>query len=166
MNALSAALLLVGIGIASISRPLNPGYGFTDSLWPALVGLCVASSGWIYFQAEKHAELSKTVGVNHTKWWLIRLVVGLAFCLLVHAYSFHWVKVGNLLIFGGFWFGLLFNLSYNHFKFLPYDYIARTGKNRAIIDTVFSWFGKQGGKILILVEALGMALSGYVYILR
>lgn len=166
MNALSAVLLLVGIGIASISRPLNPGYGFTDSLWPALVGLCVASSGWIYFQAEKHAELSKTKGVNHWYWGSIRFFVGLAFCCIVHAYNFHWSMVFTLLVFGACWFGILFNLSLNHFRFLPWDYIGKPGKNQAILDSIFSHLGKHGGKILILVELVGMAVSGYVYILR
>jgi len=111
MNALSAVLLIVGIGIASISRPLNPGYGFTDSLWPALVGLMIASSGWIFFHAEKHAEkISRGTWINHWAAGALRFALGLGFCLLVHAYNFHWAMVINLMIFGGCYFGILFNL--------------------------------------------------------
>jgi len=167
MNPISIILLLVGIGVASISSPLNPGYGFTPEYWPALVGLMIASSGYIYFQAEKHAEIQKSgKPINHWLWNAQRFVVAIIFISVIHAYNFNLAKEITLLIFGMAWFGFLFNLSKNHFSFVPWDYIGKPGKNQAITDSIFSYLGKQGGKILILVELAGMAVSGWVYCLR
>lgn len=160
-----ALSLIIGLAIASISRPLNDSYGFTDSLWPGLVGIMIASFGFIYVQANKHAD--RILGgnkINHYGANTVRIAVMLALSCLIHAYSFHWIKVINLMIFGGFWFGITFNLYLNHERFLPWDYIGKDGKNQAWTDSIFSHLGKQGGKILMLVEILGMAATGYVYL--
>jgi len=140
MIPLLALPFILGIAIASISRPLNDSYGFTDSLWPALVGLMISSVGFIYVQADKHAEKIKAgKPINHYLANAVRVLVFLALACILHAYSFHWVKVINLMIFGAFWFGLAFNLSLNHFRFLPWDYIGKPGKIQAITDSINGW---------------------------
>jgi len=163
MNPLTILFFLVGIGIASISKELNPGYGFVHGYWPALLGLCVSSGLWIYLQAQHHAELSKTVGVTHWKWNILRFAMAVLYIVPVNIYDWHTAKAITLLIFGMCWFGFIFNPSYALAKGFDWDYLAKSGKKRALSDMVFGSF-HHGGKVLAGLELIGMIVSGWVYI--
>jgi len=164
MNAISLVFFIVGIGIASISKELNTGYGFVSGYWPALLGLVAGTGPYIYFQALNHAERIKAgEWINHFKANAFRFLVFSALILPINAYSWNWVRVIDQYIFAACFFGFLFNLCLNHFRQLPWDYISKSGKKRAITDKAFAWM-PHGGKILILVELLGMAATGYVYV--
>lgn len=162
MNPFSVLFLIIGIGVASISKPLNVNYGFVDSYWPALVGLMVASGVWIYLQAQHHAELSKTVGVKHWKWNIVRFIAAMVYIIPVNIYDWHTSKVITILIFGMCWFGFVFNPSYALAKGFDWDYLAKSGTGRSLSDMTFGNF-HHGGKVLALLELLGMIASGYVY---
>ena len=162
MNPISIIFFLVGIAIASISRELNPGYGFVNGYWPALLGLVAGSGPWIYFHALKHSEdIKKGIWINHVKANAFRFLVFSALILPVNAYNWNWVRVIDQYIFAACFFGILFNLSLNHFRELPWDYLSKAGKKRAITDKIFASL-PHGGKILILVELLGMAATTWI----
>lgn len=162
MNPVSVLFFIIGIGIASISKPLNINYGFIDSYWPALVGLIVASGYWIYDHALKHSELiSRGTYINHWKAGAIRFALASAYIIPINSYNWNWVRVIDLYLFGICFFGLLFNLCLNHFRDLPFDYLAKSGNKRAITDRVFGGM-KHGGLILYGLEILGMIATGYV----
>ncbi len=166
MNPISIIFLLVGIAIASISKDLNTGYGFVNGYWPALLGLVAGSGPWIYFHALKHSQdIAKGIWINHVKANAWRFLVFSFLILPVNAYNWNWIRVIDQYIFAGCFFGLLFNLCLNHFRDLPWDYLSKSGKKRAITDKIFASL-PQGGKILMLVEILGIAATGYIYCLR
>jgi len=145
MNPVVILLFLVDIGIASISKELNPGYGFVHGYWPAIVGLVVASGLWIYNHALRHYEqISKGIWPSHWKANLLRLFMASLFILPINAYDWHWVKVIDLYLFGMCFFGIVFDLSLNHFRDLHPLHVGRTDKKDSITDRIFIKLGSAG----------------------
>jgi len=164
LNPLSIICFIVGIGIASISKELNPGYGFVWGYWPALLGLIVASAPWIYFHALDHSEkIKKGIWPSHGKASLIRIVLASVYILPVNAYDFNWTRVIDLYVFAACLFGIVFNFSLNHFRNKHPLYIGIKDGKDSIIDTLFGKLGNAGGLTLFIVEVLGMIVTGYIF---
>lgn len=155
---------IIGIAIMSTSKVLNPGSGYFDNLAPGLVGFCVMTFYLIKLQALKHSEkIKKGVYPRHWKANILRAIVLLAICCLIHAYAFDWIRVLRLAIFGLFWLGIVFNFSLNDYRGLPAFYTGKDDKRDALTDILFSKL-KYGGEILFLLSAVAAIYMGYVYL--
>lgn len=159
---------ILGIAIMSTSKILNMGFGYFDSLWPGVVGACTMTYFMIIAHAERHSNLVKK-GVWPTHWkenLLIRIPVGIAISCLINAYHFHWVSVLDMFLMLCFYFGVIFNFSYNdkmgHHPF----YIGKDDHKDSLIDTIFSKLGPDGGVYLFILELAGFAICARLYMLQ
>lgn len=170
-------LLIIGVSIAATSRALNYPYGFFDSLWPGLVGLMVAGWPLIELNAQKHAEkIARNEYPVHWQSWLLRAVIGVALCMLLHAYYFKLSKIVTLALFGACYFGAVFNIKLNLKRGLPALYVGNPDKKRdSLMERIVRWFdglvqrifprlGHVGGLVQLLALVGLMVLFGKLYL--
>lgn len=156
--------LVLGFGIASTSIPLNDHYAFFNSLWPGLVGMCVASFYLIDLNAALHQKM-----IQQHRWprhWrvnIIRALVAMALVSAMHAYAFDWLRIAYMLAFCACWFGMVFNHNLNKRRDLHPLYVGKPDKHDGLIDTIF-YYIPNGGLWLLIVEVAGMIVSGYLYL--
>lgn len=156
--------LIIGLGIVSTSTILNGPYAFFNSTWPALVGTIVATHFLIIAQAEVHAnKIKANISPIHWAAGVLRVIVAFAICSLFQAYHYNLVKVCVLTLFSIFYFGPVFSINLNERRNLPKFYLGKDGKSASAIDSLFNGY-KYGGELLILIELIGMIVSGCIYL--
>lgn len=160
-----ATFFILGVGIASTSKILNDDRAFFDSLWPALVAICVGGYGLIEYHAKVHADkIEDGKYPSHWSSWLLRAAVTLLIVLLYHAYYFEPVKIADLCFFTAGWIGIVFNYKLNLFRGLPWDYVGLPDKKKdGMIEKIFRRW-KHGGKLLLVLEVIWMGFWGWLYL--
>lgn len=163
MNPIAIRFFIIGIGIASISKELNPGYGFTSGYWPALLGLIVASGYWIYDHALRHFQkISKGIWPSH--WGATALRFGLAtlFIVPVNIYAWEWIRVIDTYVFGMCFFGIVFDFSLNNFRDKHPLHVGINDSKDSITDKIFTKFGRFGGLLLLILRVVGMGITALI----
>jgi hypothetical protein len=160
---------IAGEAIASLSATLNPlpipQAIQTESLWPALVGICVITYPLIDYHALVHAaKIKNGINIIHWKAFLLRAAVTFALCCLIHVYWFNMIKVVDLTIYAAGWVGIVFNLRVNRYRGKSRFYVgAPDRKHDSLEEKIFRRW-KYGGQLLFGMEVVWMLVWGYVYV--
>ncbi len=165
LRVIDTILIIIGIGIMSTSKILNGEYALFNSYLPGLLGFMVASSGLIQNQAQAHADkIDRDVRPIHWKATILRAVVSVALCCLLHLAHWNLLKIGDMLLFSIPWIGLCFNFELNIARHLPMFYLTKEKKHAAWTDRLFNF--KHGGEVLALLQILAMVFIGYIYCIK
>ena len=151
----SATTFIIGLIIASLSTVWLP-YSYIDGKWPILIGIFIASVGFINNDANRDKSLIDTNKEVHTiynildRWWMLLLAIVFPtniwitkIVLLFNVFSFYW---------------LVFPLTLNFKRFGKEDifYISTT-RDYPILEKIFKknvilvWLTKLVVYILFVV---------------